>query len=120
MKFIKFAILAFVLLSSAVKADEWSTVEKYKQGAVIALFALDMGQTLDIKNHPDQHETNPILGEHPSDKRIYSYFITAAILHTVLADALPTRQRGWLQDGTIALEVVVIGSNKSLGLKIKF
>jgi hypothetical protein len=114
-------ILLLCLLAGSVKADEWTNLEISKQVAIGVLLIADMGQTLDIKNHYDcLEEKNPLLGVRPSDKKIYTYFLTAAILHTVLVDSLSTKHRAWLQNGTIALEIAVIGNNKHIGLSVKF
>jgi hypothetical protein len=119
MKTIISAIFLSLLITPASRADEWTTQEISKQVAIGALFAIDAAQTLDIKRNPESWERNPLLGSHPSDKKIISYFLTAAILHTVLADSLSAKHRAWLQNGTIAVELIVVGNNRRIGLMVK-
>ncbi len=116
-------LVASVLALSALtcKADDWSKADTVRQTVVLTTLAVDMMQTLDIKNHPGLHETNPILGRHPSDHKVVTYFLVSAAAHTVLVQKLPA---GWprqsAQYGLIALELVVIAKNKKLGINIKF
>jgi hypothetical protein len=42
---------------------------------VVLLLIVDTGQTLKIKEHNDLHEINWVLGEHPTDPKILSYFL---------------------------------------------
>jgi hypothetical protein len=113
-------LLAVVLLAGTAQAAEWTGVEVAKEAAVLALFAIDARQTMDIKNVPGLYEVNPVLGRFPSDVRVRNYFLTAALVHVGVAHALPTKYRNWLIDGTLALEVVVIGNNKRIGLSARF
>lgn len=116
----KLLILSLALLPLIATANDWTTHDTQLQSAVLTLFLIDAAQTKDIKSHRDLHETNPLLGEHPSDSRIKNYFVGAGLVHTGLAVILPQPYRGYLQAGTIALEVSVIGNNKRLGLHMRF
>lgn len=81
---------------------------------------VDYNQTLDIKNHPGMYETNPILGQHPSDARIRNYFLLAGLGHYAVTKALPSEYRPYWQYGWIALEVLTILHNQQIGLKVNF
>lgn len=115
------SIIAASVVSNCAKAsDDWTTSEINKEAATMALFAIDYAQTKDIKNHNGLYETNKLLGLHPSDTKIRNYFLGAAIGHVILVNALPSQYREYVQDGTIGLELVVIGNNKRIGLNVKF
>jgi hypothetical protein len=76
----------------------------------------DYKQTLNIKNFPSLHEINKILGEHPSDIKIISYFglcISSLIAVTLFA---PVGITFIILSGTLILEAIVIRSNIKLGL----
>ena len=113
-------IAGLSLATSSAQADSWTNAEVTKQAAIMGLLTIDALQTLDIKNSSaTASERNPLIGQHPSDRRIVGYFLTTAILHTALADQLSSKHRAMLQDGTIALELLVIGNNYGIGLRIK-
>ena len=85
---------------------------------MLVLLLVDYRQTLDIKNHSEDFETNIILGKHPSDLRITVYFISAAALFVVLFLVFPFyAQIAWFL-GWAAVEVWAICNNNKLGLKI--
>ena len=97
-------------------ASGWSTQDTILQGVVLAAFDVDRRQTLQIKNVPGLYETNPILGQQPTDVGVNNYFIVVALVHTGIAYLLP-RYRTMFQAVTIGVEAGVIGNNYSLGLR---
>jgi hypothetical protein len=115
-------LLLSLVVSTTVLAsdDDWTKEDTARQAVVLTTFALDYAQTRDIKNHDWAHETNPLLGRHPSDNRVRNYFIGATLLHTVVAYNLRPEWRRTFQYTTIALEVAVIIRNKRIGLHYQF
>lgn len=96
------------------------------QSAFLLLLAADASQTRQIasfctgRTGCTLHEANPLLGPAPSPARIRNYFLAAAVAHTLVTLALaPSGRSAWLA-GSLALEAVVVGRNKSLGLRVKF
>jgi hypothetical protein len=89
-----------------------------------ASLAADMLTTADIRNHPDQHEMNPVLGRYPSDARIAVYGATAAGLHYLVTRALeganapPGLVTAW-ELLSIGVEVGWVAHNYSLGLRVR-
>ena len=114
--------LLFVLLLSCLRchASDWSDSDKIRESVILTTLAIDYAQTRDIKNYNMAFEHNPLLGSHPSDGRIKGYFIVSAIAHVLIADQLAPKYREYLQNGTIAIELVAIGKNKRMGLHLKF
>jgi len=93
-----------------------------RQFASLGLLGADWAQTRTIAKNPYQwHETNPILGQHPSVGNVNNYFAAAMLGHTLLANLLPPEYRKLLQYGTIGLEAPVVGKNKfKLGIGMTF
>lgn len=121
----KTLILAAALLfasqaAQCAESDPWTQQDTYRQAAVLTALAVDAGQTLDIARHKGMYEHNALLGLHPSRQWVEAYFLGAAIAHTYIASVLPASQRKLLQEGTLALELVVIGHNKSIGLNVRY
>lgn len=119
----KLTVLAACLLLSGCGTFQpapWRTSDTIRQIGVNALIAVDYGQTLDIKNHPELEESNPILGEHPSDRAITGHFLTISILHPLISYMLPHGMREWWQYGSMVYWSAVIYHNHQLGVKIDF
>ena len=101
--------------------DDWSQADTAAQVLVTATLVADMGQTLDIKNHPDTHETNKILGKHPSDTKIVAYFVLAAAGHAYVATKLPAGwQRSTWQYGWAAIQIAQVVRNRRMNLRMAF
>ena len=114
-------ILSALLLSSTLFAgDPWSTKDKVLEGAFVAATVLDWRQTLDIKNHPGLHEQNSILGRHPSNSTVNTYFATSILLHAVVADQLHGKWRTAWQSVWIGLELGTVQRNYALGIRLNF
>lgn len=101
-------------------AGELTELEQKRELLVYTTLTLDAMQTLDIKNHPDLYETNPLLGRHPSDAKIVAYFVGAGFGHYAVAKALPSEYRAAWQYGWAALEITTIIRNRKLNLRFNF
>lgn len=87
--------------------------------AAVVLLILDMRQTLDIKNHPGIHEINPLLGKHPTDTRIYTYFATCITAFLAITHFMPPEYQAFWGGGIAAVELFFfVIPNHQLGLKI--
>lgn len=91
--------------------------------AVLALIA-DCGQTLRIKAHPGMFELKLILGSHPSDAKVRTYFTLCIVGFLLLVfAAIPALSNNFEQfrQGAVCtvvltVELVVIWRNRKLGL----
>jgi len=117
-------LVAAALLASTVAANAGN--EFVAEEAVYqALWFTDMGTTLDIRHHPEQHETNQMLGEHPSNGRVYRYFLVGSAVHAAVTYELVQHNapkiviRGW-ELVTIGIEAQALETNFYLGLHCKF
>lgn len=114
-------ILSALLLSSTLLAgDAWTRNDKILEGAFVLATALDWRQTLDIKNHPRLYEQNQIMGRHPSDATVNTYFVSSILLHAVVADQLHGKWRSAWQCVWIGLEVGTVQRNYELGIRLNF
>jgi hypothetical protein len=114
-------ILSALLLSTALLGGEpWTRKDKLLEGAFVVATAMDWRQTRDIKNHPGLHEQNSILGRHPSDRAVDTYFVTSVLLHAVVADQLSGKWRTAWQAVWIGLEVGTVQRNYALGIRLNF
>jgi hypothetical protein len=112
--------LSLLLLTTSAQASDWTEEDTYRQLGVYSTLLLDYSQTKDIKNHPNLYEKNPILGKHPTDKKINKYFLSVGIAHTLVAYNLPPDYRKTFQYATIGIEIVQIVKNRQLNLRFEF
>ncbi len=119
----RYVLLALTLAATAARA-EWQPPTMAETTLLIAAqtsSVLDMLQTLDIKRHPEQlYEINPLLGEHPSDARVLTYFAASAVIKTAAWYALPRGWRNIVPLLNLAVEIPLIAHNANVGLQIRF
>jgi hypothetical protein len=114
-------ILSALLLSSTLLAGTpWSGKDKALETAFVAATVLDWRQTLDIKNHSHLYEQNSLMGRHPSNGTVNAYFVTALVLHAIVADQLQGTWRTAWQSAWIGLEVGTVQRNYALGIRLNF
>ncbi len=81
-----------------------------------SLALVDARQSQYIANTPKYYEINPLVRKYGVKK----YFIATGLGHAAVTYLLPDEyKKPWLV-GTIALEAVVVGRNKYLGIKMRF
>lgn len=124
MKRFTVVLSCLILLLSFTPAqafDQWTKTDTTFQIAYTTLHVMDWGQTLDIsKNTEKWHETNPILGRHPSCEKVNYYFATTLIGHTAIAYILPKDYRRIWQMVWIGIEAGYVIHNASIGIKMRF
>jgi hypothetical protein len=117
------SVLLLVVLCSRAKATETPASEFVFDAALAA----DMLTTADIKNHPASQviETNPLLGQRPSDAKIAAYGAIMAGLHYGITRELVNQDvpsvvvQTWEWVG-IFVEAGYVAHNYHLGLRVKF
>jgi hypothetical protein len=120
------AVIALVLyLCATAKADETDTSTPKLEWVYQAAAAADMLTTLDIKNHPNLVEENPILGQHPSDAKVIGYFAATGLLHWAVTRELvngnmPRPLINAFECVSIGVEAGFAAHNYSIGLRMKF
>jgi hypothetical protein len=118
-----------LMVTQCARADEhygnFVTTQPVEEFVFDAALAADMLTTADIKNHPNLIETNPILGQHPSDAKIAMYGASAALLHAAVTYELVSQDvpkpviRVW-EYLSIGVEVGYVTHNYKIGLKMRF
>jgi hypothetical protein len=101
-------------------APKWTVTDIVLESAFIGLMAVDMGTTLDQKNHAHLYEQNSILGRHPSDAKIIGYMTGGVILHAVVSHYLPKPWRNIWQIVFIGIESNSVYNNFRLGGKVSY
>ena len=102
-------------------ADPWSETQQASGIALGTLLVVDYLQTRQIAKQPEiYHETNPVLGKHPSISTVNTYFAGVAILGYLALDALPSDMRSWALGAGIVLELAVTAHNNTIGLKARW
>lgn len=123
----KYVLVVFLLLIPILAnadykfAENWTWKDTARQAGVVSILAVDMGQTLYIAGHPDEwREINPVLGSHPDKDKVWGYFISCAVVHTLVSLALPPKSRSIWQYSTIAVEGLVVGRNYGIGIGMEY
>lgn len=113
--------MAFLLLVPGISLAEWSDGDTFREANYMAFHIADWGQTRNIANNPDKyHERNPLLGKHPSIKRVDTHFVVGALVHIGVAYILPRTTREAFQYVTTGFEAAVVFNNNRVGLRVDF
>jgi hypothetical protein len=113
-------IVLLAICTASINADELTDAQVKTEIAFDITLVLDAAQTIDLKNRPAQYEKNPLLGKHPSEKKVIAYFATMGWAHYELTKAMPNEYRKAWQYGWIAAEIFTIIQNKRVGASFSF
>lgn len=112
-------ILALASFTARAQSNDWTNTDTAMQAAVTAALVIDWRQTRQAMANPQAYrEMNPMIGH--SARAVNQYFAGSIIGSAALAYVLPRPWRERFQAGTLAVEIVAIGRNKSVGLRIGF
>lgn len=98
--------------------DDWRTADTVREAIFAGMVYIDVRQTLEDLDNPDHEESNPVLGKHPSRKRVIYYSVGGVILHSGVMWLLPNDMRSASQYVSIGLEAMTIRNNYRLGIRI--
>jgi hypothetical protein len=120
----KILSIALLLLSLNSHADsrEWTNEEKVWGSAVGALLLADWATTHNItqRYHEGYYEKyNVLLGSKPSAGAVNLYFLTVTPAVFLAADYFSNYRKEILQ-ATSLVELIMVGNNLRIGLKIQF
>ena len=114
-------IILILLLAAPVSAGSWDEENTRLHVPLTALMIVDYGQTLYIADHPIiYYETNVIMGNHPSRRKVTEYFMLSYLTITGITWALPAKWSHWYQKGVITVEAYYTVHNKSIGIGFSF
>jgi len=127
--------------------DHWTKSDTLFQSIFVGLMLIDWKQTNDvitkketgtitytvtdqngtiIGGHQETYqrymwkENNPILGEHPSKKKLAIYEISVILGHSLISYILPNPWRKMWMGGGIGIEIYATSTNWAAGATIKF
>ena len=102
--------------------SHWTRQDTYRQGCITALVGAEWAQTRDMANRYDEDywETSAFLGKNPSTAEVDRHFLMVAVGSAVLAYALPSKLRKYLQLFYIGYEANMVRHNHAIGLRIHF
>ena len=101
---------------SGEKAD-WTWTDTGLQATYLTLHTMDWAQTLHMSRNPDKfYENNGLLGLHPSEGRVNSYFAVTALGHTAVSYILPKPWRTVWQGFWITTEYAYVQHNRKIGV----
>lgn len=118
MKINKILVVAFISISCYAN-ESWSNKDKILEGVFVTSIVMDWDQTSQIHKE-NRHEINSILGPHPEQSTINTYFISSALLHIIIADQLYDKYRTAWQAIWIGAEVTTVQRNYKLGIRFNF
>ena len=121
-------ILIFLLTFTSASAidlqkyykEDLTEVDKANIVLFNVLQGIDMLQTLEIANNDKYYETNKILGKHPSEAEVVTYFIARGFAHYQATRMIPQRYRNFFHGYNVVYNYNVIRDNHQLGIRIDF
>ena len=84
------------------------------------LQTIDMLQTLEIANNDNYYEKNKILGKHPNEFQVITYFIARGFAHYEATKMIPEKYRAIWHTYNIVYNYDVIRDNHNIGIRIGF
>ncbi|MCX6546490.1 MAG: hypothetical protein NTW40_00325 [Acidobacteria bacterium] len=140
--------LAPPLGSRPSPAATWTHTDTALEAVFWTTFAVDWLQTLEVARHPywcistpciqgvlpdgspvvvparedrfDRFsERNPLLGRHPSVRRVNAYFLATGLTYYLVTRKLSTRWRRAVTLTAISLEVITVNGNIQAGIRIR-
>ena len=111
--------LTLILWLSTANSEELSKAEKVGELSFQVVNFIDMMQTLEIVQHSDKwYETNPILGKHPQQHEVITYFMIRGVTHYHITKWLPKKFRPVWLTVTFLPQIPLIEHNHNLGIRI--
>ena len=100
--------------------EDLTEVDKANIVVFNVLQGIDMLQTLEIANNDNYYEKNKILGKHPSEAQVVTYFIARGFAHYHVTKMIPQKYRRIWHGYHIVYNYDVIRDNHQLGIRIDF
>jgi hypothetical protein len=112
----RYIAVIVLLLTGCTFGENWTRGDTYREVAWGAIHAVDWAQTRQIAQNPEYHETNPILGSHPSVGSVDLYMASALVIHPVISAVLPKPYRDVWQYLSIGVSGACVINNVSIGV----
>lgn len=109
--------LSLLTPSSSYSFGSWNQETTARELCFLFSLSTDWKQTLEIAKNPDKFsEANPILGEHPDESKVHTYFAACALTHAFVAYMLPPEYSKIWQVTWIGIQSSVTDSNRDNGI----
>jgi hypothetical protein len=95
MNFLLIFLFIPLLSNFAFAYDSWDNTDKYLLALTLVSITADSVTTHESLKHEDTYETNPLLGEHPSDRKLVLFSFANMVTVTIVAHLFPTYYRKW-------------------------
>jgi hypothetical protein len=124
-KIIILLVLLFFYVEAMADDRPWTQKEIALATASTSLYLMDWATTKDMTRRYDEgfYERGPLVkmmfGNRPTAKQIDSYFALVIPGHLLLADKFP-EHRQFILNAVIAVELLTVINNRSVGLNFKF
>lgn len=100
---------------------DWEEQDRYMFGAWATTVAMDTMQTLDIRNHANLRELNPLMPSRPTHKAVALHTGSSLLLGYWFVDqVIPPGYRTTVLGTMIGIELVIIQHNRSIGLHFAY
>lgn len=126
-RFFSILVVILVAVSSPVQAQDrgaWISMDSYLQSAFFVILFVDWQQTREFTGNPHKYpgksEANPLLGSHPSPRKVNQFFAGSVLAHTGIAYLLPRPYRTIWQSVWIGVEIGAVATNASAGITMRF
>jgi hypothetical protein len=114
------ALPAPIAAQEAPRSDRgWRTEHIALATAFAVSLEIDAAQTREAMRRGFR-ETNPLLGQHPSEGRVNTYTAVAGLAVLGTASAVPARWRPWVLGLALAVETFTIAGTVREGISIRF
>mgnify|MGYP001319298786 CR=1 FL=1 len=100
--------------------EDLTQVDKTNIVLFNVLQGIDMLQTLEIANNDAYYEKNKIMGRHPSEAQVITYFIARGFAHYHATKILPAKYRPLWHTYNVVYNYNVIKNNHEIGIKVNF
>jgi hypothetical protein len=113
-------LLYLILLLPSICLGQWTPEQKGLAAAALVVTAIDYGQTRTVAKDPRWHEENPLMGRHPSTRKVAAHFIAVPVLTYFVLDNISSENRSLALKVILAVEIGFVAHNYSLGVRASF
>ena len=114
-----FVISMLLIVTGCGYFDKWTREDKILQCTQLIVQGLDWQQTKEIARNDDFYETNPMIGEYPTQWEVDRYFLISASTGMLVSHVLPQEYRKYWQMFWIGSSSSSVFHNYNVGIRIK-
>jgi hypothetical protein len=111
-------LISAVLL--ALFAGQVSAETNWYRVTANSLLVVDMLQTVEISKNDNFIELNKVLGEQPTEREVYQWFLLTIIRNNFIGELLPKKYSNIFYTNVALTHFEALDTGIQLGVKIKF